>query len=178
MAETMRTWATISGTTLADNTTGDISPQDLRDAVYSTACYGGMTVKDGAPVTESITSTPAKATFWAADLPSRGVVPDSTTDNDLTIPTGGDGDYQVTLTMCWDVSAVSSQVVQFHIRLNGAETGENITRTMASAAIGSGACSTILTLAAGDILTVYIEIAGTTRTLQVYSAGFIARRLA
>ena len=51
MADTQKTWAQIQ-TLLADNTTGAISPQDLRDAIYSLVpSYGGVYFNGGSTVT-------------------------------------------------------------------------------------------------------------------------------
>jgi hypothetical protein len=177
MADTIRDQPQILAL-FADNTTGDISPQDLRDFVVSSmGVYGGMAVQDGAPVTQAgITSTPSKATFWNVDLPSDGVVADSTTDDDLTIPTNGGGDYEVSFDISFATATGASTLFEARLRINGAENGDGCHRTISSTAIGTTNFSTIVTLAAGDVLTIYVENSSGTNTLEIHDAHFWIER--
>lgn len=60
MADTKRLWSALQ-TLLADNVSGDISPQDLRDAIYSLEPdYASMYVSSAAATTISVAGTYVK----------------------------------------------------------------------------------------------------------------------
>ena len=178
MADTIRTQAQIL-TLLADNTTGDISPQDHRDQVVSGAVYGGMGMDaDTAPTQGSIGTSFIKVTIWDIDLPSSGVVADSTTNNDLTVPTNGAGDYNISLGMT--LSGTSSTTFTFEVFVNAAQTTDKAGFSMK---VGTGgdvqtcARNWILTLADADVLTAYVKADGASKSITVDYGHLIIRRL-
>ena len=177
MADTIRTRAQILAL-LPDGSSQAISPQDLRDAIVSSAVYGGICVRDGAPVTQGLSTTPAKLTVCDIDEPSYGVVPDSTTDNDLTVPTGGDGDYDVQ--MSGSVSINATTTTEIRVRVNGSEpaslkVGLKMDNTSGTKEVFNAAGT--IPLAAGDIVTAYVEVAAGSPTLSVYDLALRIRRL-
>lgn len=152
MPDTIRSKSAILAL-LPDNTAGDISPQDLRDAIVTVhGVYGQVYVHDGASA-QSLTTTAAKLTGFAANgVGSAGTTPDHTNDQ---ITVGTDGVYLVWWTASF--TAQNTHVYQFHIRVDGTEqvaSGGQITGTGGSQTTST---VTLLSLTASQVLTVYGE---------------------
>lgn len=114
MADTIRTRSAIVAL-LPDNTSGDISPQDLRDFLVSVwSVYGALSVYNNAS-SQSFNTTPSKVTAWAIETSGAGVTVSASTD-DITINTDGVFKVQAGLTL---VSLNATTQYTFHIALNG-----------------------------------------------------------
>lgn len=175
MADTIRSRAALL-TLLADNSTGAISPQDLRDTVVSLhGVYGALYVADGATAQTGITTTPAKLTGFAANGPSAGATPDHTNDQ-LTV--GTDGVYLVWFAV--SATGTAATLFQFRLRVGGVENNFggrlefNATPDEAQTSFVA-----LVSLSAGDVLTVYVESdAGGGASLTVHDASLVVFRVA
>jgi hypothetical protein len=88
MVDTIRTRAALL-TLLADNTSGNISPQDIRDTLVSLfGVFGGLSLRSGSTPQSGVTTTPTAMTGFAANLPAIGTTPAHASDN-ITLPTQG-----------------------------------------------------------------------------------------
>ena len=153
MVDTVRTRAAVLAL-LADNSTGDISPQDVRDAIVSMfGVYAFIYVSDGAVAQAGVTTTPTLMTGFAANGINSDATPDHTTDS-ITINTAGD--YEVKFQCAF--SGAINTMFQFHVRVDAAEQVYG-TRRMLSASGDEGSCSITggLTLAAAEVVTIYVE---------------------
>jgi hypothetical protein len=153
MADTRRTKAEILAL-FADNTSGNISPQDLRDFVVTVmGGYASLKTVDGVTAQTGITSTPVLLTTWDTNGDSNGLTADHTTDS-ITIDV--DGVYDVDCDVSF--SGSSNAIIQMHLRVNGVEEEEGMHRKLSAGGdVGSAGFNGGLTLSAGDVLTVYVE---------------------
>lgn len=120
MADTIRSRAALLAL-LADNTTGDISPQDMRDVLVSIhGVYGEIRVEAGAAAQGSISTTPAKITGWNTTGLAAGTTPDHATDNDISVLS--DGIYRVTFSLSISAPTASTKF-SFEVYKNGSATG-------------------------------------------------------
>jgi hypothetical protein len=164
MADTVRNLTALQGL-LADNTDRSISPQDLRDAVYT--CLGGwgsLYVVGGATAQSLTANTPAKLTCFAADGPSRGTTPANATD-DITVSV--DGTYQVQATLSF-TSNVNGAWHHFRLAIDGTSTNYRSRVYVATGANGghvSIACPA-LALTADEAVSINVE-SDTTSQLTV-----------
>ena len=89
MADTSRTLAAVLAL-LADNSTGDISPQDIRDAIVSVfANYAAIGVEGGSTAQTSISATPAKVTGFTTDGLHAGALTHNAANDKLTATVAG-----------------------------------------------------------------------------------------
>jgi hypothetical protein len=154
MADTPRSLSDLQ-TILADNVTGEISPQDLRDFLVTVlGNQGGIYCAAGAVAQGSISTTPAKVTGFNTNAAAHGVTPDHTDDS---IQVNTDGDYQVFFQCSFSGSA--NETFTFHARVNGVEKWPACVRKLgAGGDVGSCAFTGVLDgLSAGDKVTVYVE---------------------
>lgn len=162
---------------LADNTTGNISPQDVRDMVVSQVLpvYGEMRVEANSTPQTSISTTPAKLTSFNTDGLSNGCTVDSTTDNDIEVLTAG----VVYAEFLCSFSGTASQTFFFEIYKNGAATGIRFERTMSGTPVtGAAACAGRITCAANDLFTVYVySAAGSGHSVTVREAQLNVTRV-
>lgn len=119
--------------------------------------YGGIysTHTDGVTIS-TIGTTVKLLQGFSHDSPANGMTPvfaSHLINVDVT------GDYFVNLTITFATAAVGDQgVYQFHIRVNGVESIIGLHRSMSGTTdTGSGAAHGILSLNAGDVLTVWVE---------------------
>jgi hypothetical protein len=161
MADTRRTLAAILAL-LADNTAGDISPQDLRDFVISAMGEYASIYVSGGVTAQTVSGTPAKMTGFAANGISAGATPDHTNDQ-ITIGTAGD--YQIDFQL-GSFTGTNGSTVTLNIYVNGATSSiPPIVRALSNpAAAGSGVTGGQLTLAASDVVTVYVSSTSTSYT--------------
>ena len=137
---------------LADNSSRDISPQDIRDMLVSVhGVYGGLYVQDGVMAQAGVGITPAKMTGWAGNLPAAGMTPDHANDQ---VTVGTDGVYVAWCQVSF-IGAASTEY-QAHLRVNGAEQAEGWHAAGGIDPVGAGFVA-VKSLSAADILTVYIE---------------------
>lgn len=153
MADTSRTLAALQAL-LADNTSGAISPQDLRDMLLSLASgYGSITVLNGSTAQTSISATPAALTGFAANGPAVGVTPDHTAD---TITVATEGHYRVTGQFSF--SGTASKIFLLRLYLDGVITTIGGTGVTNAAGTG-GTCgfSGVIAIPAAGVLSVYVH---------------------
>ena len=174
MADTPRSVSTLQ-TLLADNTSGQISPQKLRDfLVSSLGIYGSIYVKDGSTQQASLGSTPVKMTAFANDGHSHGTTTAHASDQ-ITIDV--DGKYDVSF-QCSFLGSASAEF-QFWLRKNAVETDFGCYRKLGATG-DVGSCSffaSAIDLAATDVLTIYVETddGGTADDMTVKNAQFSVR---
>lgn len=122
----------------------------------SSNIYGGLSVNDGVGTIASIGTTPVQFLAYDTAMPSNGVTANTTTD-DLTLATAGD--YQVSFYASVSTVAVGDAGdYVFHLRNNGTEVGISTHRDMSGTDDeGTVSFGAIVTCAASDVLTVYVE---------------------
>jgi len=173
MADTQRTLAALQAL-FADNTTGDISPQDLRDfLVSSMGGYGSIYVNGGSTAQTGITGTPAQMTGFATNGISSGTTPDHANDK-ITILTAGD--YLINASASFIGS--SSDIFQVEIYNNTTGTGYAFNRFISAGGdTGDAGCNALITCAANDEISLYISSStgGTSFTPQ--EASLIVTRV-
>lgn len=139
---------------LADNTSGAISEQDLRDALVSVlGGYGSVYVADGV-TSQAVTAAAAKLEAFAADGPASGVTPAHADDSLTPLVTA---DYWVEFGA--DVSADVGGEFTFELRLNGAAAG-GLKSTVELEAAGEtrhAGFAGPISLTANDVVTVYVS---------------------
>lgn len=153
MADTSKTLAQLQ-TLLADNTTGAISPQDLRDMLLSVLSgYGHISVLGGVTNQGSITSTPAKITGFAADGPASNMTPAHGSDQ---ITVGVSGKYLLNAQMSFSGTASKTFVIRAYV--DGVITTIGCQRKLGTGGdVGSCSFTGILTLAATEVVTLYVS---------------------
>lgn len=139
MVDTIRTRAQVLAL-LADNVTGDISPQDVRDMLVSLfGVYGSIYVKD-AVAGQVPGVTPVKLLAFTTNGLSNGLTPDHTNDR-LTVPDAQSaGDYIVFFQCAF--SGTNNATFQFEFYLNQVATGFKASRKLGAAG-DVGSCSLI-----------------------------------
>lgn len=139
---------------LADNTSRNISAQDIRDAFFSVfGVYGTIYVQNGAVAQENVTTMPVKMTGFAANGIAANATPDHATDS-ITINT--DGDYIVLFHNGFS-GAVNTKF-QFRVRVNGVERPFGTRRKLEQTGdVGSCMIIAPLPLLATEVVTVYVE---------------------
>ena len=178
MADTIRT-LTANKSLLADNTTNDISPQDIRDMVESIVkCYGGLYVDDGSTAQGSIGTSYTQLINWAADMDADGLTPDFA-NNQIDVDTNSDGLYLIMFTA--SLGALSSSAV-FTLAL--AKNDTEITGAKAEIstvdATGRHAVTIValVSLVATDDISVRIKASAGPSTVTIEQAQLVMKRLA
>ena len=153
MADTQRTLAALL-VLLADNVTGDISPQDMRDLLVSVlGGYGSIFVHGGSTAQTGIKSTPVKLTGFYTNGISSGTTPDHTTD-DITISVAGD--YLVSGALSFIGS--SNSTFDIDIYINSTTTNYGFERKLGTGTdVGSGPLQGLITCAANDKISVFVS---------------------
>lgn len=126
-------------------------------ATSSSLDYGGLySIHTDGVTIGTIGTTAKKLLAFSHDSPSNGITPAHAND-EITILTTGD--YFVPLTITFETSAVSDAgIYQFHVRVDGIESVIGLHRSMSgSSDVGSGAAQGILSLTAGEVLSVWVE---------------------
>ena len=126
------------------------------------ARYANLYVADGSTAQSGISTTPVKVTGFAANGPSNDATPDHTNDQ-ITINTGGT--YKVCLQVSF--SGTVSTMFTFHLRNNGVEVVQaGTTRTLGTGGdLGSCSFTQILNLSQSDVLTIYVEADGASKSI-------------
>lgn len=153
MADTIRTRTELI-TLLADNDTFGISPQDIRDFLVSTMVYGGIAISDNANVQALIATTPVAVTNWASSSTAVGVNADFANDR---IIVQNAGDYEVLFNVTFQGTAIADY--HFTLRKNTILAGYGCQIKTAVSVPQGASFSAILTLAANDIIQMYVESA-------------------
>ena len=160
MADTARTTADLLGL-LADNTTGDISPQDLRDVIVSQMDHGAIFLSlAAAPVTLSgVGTTPTKVTVAnvavdASAVVTGGIAADAANDN-LTI--GVAGTYHVGFAASFSLASANKTVTMTPF-INGATGLVAADRFVSNNDVGAMSLNGIIPYAAGAEVDVRVNV--------------------
>lgn len=167
---TIKTYAELT-TAFANNTTGAITPSDLRDFLDSQRVYGSIVTQAGVTSQTFVSTTPELLTEWTADGISNGVTPAFATDK-ITID--NTGIYKVDF-FC-SFAGANPVVNSFELRIDGVATGIQFDRKTTSTDIGSGSFTGIISLTAAEVLTVWGTLTGGT-TLTVQESALTVYRI-
>lgn len=157
-----------------DNTAGLVSNQDLRDMLVSMlGGYASVSVEDGAAA-QVVNIAAAQLIAFTINGPSSGCIPDHT-DDSIQLNTAGK--YLVTGT--FSLLGTAARIVQLRARLQGLEVLGMGGRCKfnASGEVTTIAFSGIVTAAAGDHLTVYVEADVDATSITVVDANLSAKRI-
>lgn len=182
MANTERTTAQINSL-LADNTSGDVSPQDLRDAIASIfGGYGGLLLSlSGSPVIKSdVAQTPLIITEYdhveaqSSDVNSSGVVVSAAAG---TITIGQSGIYMIHFSVSFSLSSPNT-LASFRLYTNSVVGDVGVDRFIGGASQSASAnFVAMLTLTAGDILDIRAFIDSGTASITFTNVGFLLHRV-
>jgi hypothetical protein len=176
MPDTIRTRAALLAL-LGDNTTEDISPQDMRDVLVTLhGVYGDLLITAGAAAQGSISTTPAKVTGWDTDGLSAGTTPDHATDNDISV--GSDGVYDVRFSLSVS-AATASALFRLEVYKNGVATGiaaEIVTNATPDRFVVAG--GGLLSCSANDNIELYVVSDGAARTMTPTEGQLVVHRIA
>ena len=156
MADTRRTLAAIVAL-FANNTAGDISPQDLRDFVVSShPAHGEIDVTSAAETTINTVNVweNAAGTFTLAE----GTEMDMNTNGQLRYTGAATESFEVTM-HCSMTAAANNKVRELGIGKNGTIIPYSFSRRKVAtgADVGAMATSTIVSLATNDYLTIMVR---------------------
>jgi len=174
MADTIRARTDLL-TALADNATGQISAQDMRDVLVSVhGVYGMLHVEDASTPQTGLNGTPQKLTAFVVEGPSSGVTCDATNDK-LTVGTAGVYLCMLQLSFSGTISAS----IEGHIYKGGVDTGLGFHRKMGTGGDqGSASCIGLVTCAASDVLEIYVTSDGSNDSVTVIDGQFAVVRVA
>ncbi len=128
MSDTVRTTATLLAL-LADNVSGDISPQDVRDMLVSIfGVWSAIYVADGAIAQTGITTTPVKISGFTTNIAGSGDITPNHTDDSLEI--GTNGDYLCLAHISF--SGSNNQAFEIHVAVDNVETPFGAHRKLAA----------------------------------------------
>lgn len=174
MADTQRSLVALQSL-LADNSTGDISPQDLRDFLVSAlGGYASMHCAAGS-IAQTADITAAALTCWNGNgSASSGVTPDHANDR-VTVSVAGD--YLVTFAA--SLRATAGRTVKLQLRQNGvAVAGASAEfNAQATTDIACLTATRVVTCAASDVLTVYISASADGTNVTVSEASLSIKRV-
>jgi hypothetical protein len=145
-------------TLLADNTAGDISPQDLRDAILSASpVYGALYVSSAAATTLAGAATPTKASGTTASIAAHTDVTVATT-NRLTY-TAAPTVKVLALMAVSMTCATSTQTVAISIAKNGTQVAATIIQRKIGTGSDKGAVATfgVIELAQNDYVEMFVQ---------------------
>jgi hypothetical protein len=172
MVDTQKKLADLQ-TLWADNSTRQISAQDIRDALVTLmGGYGSIHCNDGSGTQNVATATKVVVNQFTANGAASGVTPDHTNDK---LTTGIVGDYLMLLTMSFASDAAAGEAFEARILVAGAEVnGLSAQKTVTNAddvneIVVSGIADDV---AAAAAITVQIEHDGAgTQTFDVKQAN-------
>jgi hypothetical protein len=172
MAETIRDRATILAN-FADNISGNISPEELRDFVVSAhGVYGGLYLSNNT-VPQAINATPSDVIF-GANFSSDGVSPNFTLGR-ITL-NAAQGVYFATFSGSFTVSAAAD--VAFRCALDGISVVGSIVDVYNNATdLSNISLSAIFTSSASQQLSITTSCAASV-DLTLKNAQFIVKRIA
>lgn len=153
MADTPRALSAILAL-LADNVIGDISPQDLRDAIVSMLGeYAEIYLHDGSTAQTGVTTTPTKMTGFATNGADEGNLVADAANDQIDVSESMD---VLVLFQC-SFSGGANTTWQFHARISGVEQVASACERKLGAGGDVGSCSFIC-LCAGLVDTDTIEV--------------------
>lgn len=173
MADTIRSRTELLAL-LADNTTGDISPQDLRDMLVSLmGVYGGIEAIDESTPQTGIGTSPVKVTGWTENETSVGVTPDFSAGS-LTILY--DGVYIVSCQVSF--SGTLNTTFSFHLAVDAVEQDEGFHRKLGTGGdVGSSSVTAIIPMVAGNVITLQVEADGAGKQITPVDMQLITFRI-
>lgn len=175
MADTPRTRTTLQ-TTLADNTSGDISPQDLRDMLVSImGIYGQLYTHDGSSG-QSVGATPEDLE-WSAVQVEDAIDADAAAES-ITIGAGHDGVYLALAQFSF--SGTASTTFQLHLAVDGSEESAIGCKVKLDSSGNVTSCSFcgLVELASGEEVTVTVEADGASKTFTLVHGQLVLKRVA
>ena len=155
MADVARTRAALLAL-LADNTAGDISPQDIRDFLVSVfGTWSAIYVADGSTPQAGVTTTPVKLTGFTVNVAGLGGMTPDFTDNSIQVNL--DGAYLVLAQISFSGSV--NQGFEIHVNIDGVETPFGVHRKIGTGGdVGSATIIAPLTgLSSGEKIELYIN---------------------
>lgn len=178
MVDTVRTTAALLAL-FADNTTGDISAQDLRDMIVSVhGVYGGMYFSDNSS-TDSFSSTFAVVTRFDTAMPAdSGTTIDVVTDNDIVV--GVDGDYLIHASASMKDPSVAS-IFEFAVHVDGSEETTIKWQDYADSAADNaetGGGSGIVSLTSGQAIDLRVKVTSGTPTATIVHGRLLVLKVA
>ena len=175
MADTIRTRVELL-TLLADNVTGDISPQDMRDVLVTVhGVYGGL-YKSGPPVLQPVITPPQKLLNWTSIFPEAGVNA-SIGSSDITVNT--DGIYKVEASFSF-TGDLATENWLFELAVNGTPVGPACEERLDGFGIPMAACSFsgLITASAADKLSIEVSPGTGGSGIGLTYAQFLVHRVA
>lgn len=169
-ADTIRSRSDIL-TLFADNTSGSITPQDLRDSVVSEAVHGVMYISNNTATTQSLTASTPVVINWLSESVYNGVTLDATTNDRITVSTAGK--YLIACQV--SMTSSSAATFEYHARVNGAASWPGFHRKVPINDVGSGMFLGVLDLSANDYVDIEVE-SDTNTTLTVRDGQFVLYR--
>lgn len=175
MADTVRTRATLLATLFPDNTTQDISPQDQRDSIVSSLGVGAQIYTSGGATPLSVGTTPVTLPF-ASDGQEDNATADAAS-NRIVVGSAGDGVY---LVICQaSFTGTGNATFTFRAAIDGTpNSAASCKRKLgATGDVGSATLVGLLSLIAGEEVTVQVNAAAAGRTLTLEEGSLIIKRL-
>ena len=176
MADTSRTKAALL-TLLADNTTGDISEQDVRDVLVSImGGYGDIYLTGGSTAQTSIGTSYVKISGFAANGLSDETTPDHTNDR---VTVTGAGVYLVNTSISF--SGTGNAVITFSVHVGQAEPTQKISivrKIGAGGDVGNANAVGILSLSASDQVELFVKSDGASDSITPAEAHLTVTRIA
>lgn len=182
MAQTERITSDINAL-LADNTTGAISPQDLRDAIAS--AFGGygsllLTIAGAGAIKSAVGQTPLAITEYNAAGPQSVSVNTTGTAVDAgagTITIGQTGFYYVSFFSSFSLSQ-NNRVIHFQPHINDVVGLVEVDRFVGTGTdIGVVAMGAVVPYTAADVVDVRVFIDTGTADITFEALGFSAFRV-
>jgi len=154
MADSKRTRAQLLAL-LVDNSTGEISPQDMRDLVVSLfGVYGSIKAVDNAVVQAMTAATPAKVTNYTKNGLAVGTTPDYA-NNQIALPNGG---TYLLYAQASIKSSVADVALNGRLAIDGSAIDGRFDMELVNAdEVASGLCLDVIAITAAQVLSLRIE---------------------
>jgi hypothetical protein len=173
MADIPRSTVVLQGL-LPDNTTGQISPQDIRDFLVSALGGHGAIYAASAAGAQGTTTTPAKLTFADTDETAPKQTTPDHTDDSITIDVAGKWEVSA----CVSFSGSSSATFVVEARLDAIATGHKFIRKLGTGGdVGSASLCGQITVTAGQKVTLYVNNLAGSKSITVEAGSLCAKRL-
>lgn len=179
MPETLRTWSQIVAL-LSDNETGEISAQDLRDAIYNVSnVYGGLFIRNGAQdLSFLLADSEKKIVNYNAAVDAAGLDADLTNDR-IIIPTNGAGTYRLDFGISVQADGLSS--IRLDIYKNGSRLIGHFGAPQADLPVDEAktlASSGFVDLTTSDYLEMWLARSGSgSTTFNIQSAHLVLQKM-
>jgi len=183
MTQTEREWSTLEAL-LADNTSGQVSPQDIRDAFASAHGYGSLLLSaSGAPaIVSTVTNSAFKlvdiydsVTTQSSDVNVAGTSGTLSSTYSLTI--GTTGIYYVSF-FCSFSSSQNNDLVTFAPHVDGSPGLVEVARYVSTGGdTGSVAMMAVVPYTVGNVVDMRVKVGGTTANLTFLGAGLSTFRV-